>query len=60
MPDGKPAGARCIHLSENLLCNIYNSPDRPKVCDDFKFDPEICGNNAEEAKKNIIDLENEI
>ena len=57
MPDGKPAGVRCIHLTEGLLCAIYNNPERPKVCDDFKFDPELCGKNAEEARDNIISLE---
>ena len=59
MPDGKPAGVRCIHLTNDLLCAIYNYPDKPKVCDDFKFDPEICGSNAEEAKNNILKLEND-
>ena len=57
MPDGKPAGVRCIHLSHDLLCSIYHDPEKPDVCNQFKFDPEICGKNAEEAKNNIIQLE---
>jgi Fe-S-cluster containining protein len=57
MPDGKPAGVRCIHLSDDLLCEIYNQLDRPKVCADFKFDPLICGNSADEAREIISELE---
>lgn len=49
MPSGKPAGVRCIHLSEDYRCLIYGSPERPKVCDDFKADPEVCGTSREEA-----------
>ncbi|MBN1599197.1 MAG: YkgJ family cysteine cluster protein [Bacteroidales bacterium] len=58
MPDGKPAGVSCIHLTDDLKCTIYNSPDRPKVCDDFNFDPLVCGNSREEAMKLLADLEN--
>ncbi|MCK4746000.1 MAG: YkgJ family cysteine cluster protein [Bacteroidales bacterium] len=49
MPDGKPAGAACIHLSEDFRCMIYGHPDRPKVCGDFMADPEVCGTSREEA-----------
>jgi len=49
MPDGKPAGIRCIHLTDDNRCAIYNSPDRPKVCLDFKAEPEFCGKDREEA-----------
>lgn len=49
MPNGKPAGIPCIHLSSDLHCNIYESPDRPEVCKSFKADPEICGNSRIEA-----------
>lgn len=57
MPDGKPAGVRCIHLSKELTCLIYNSPDRPKVCDGFKADPLVCGNSREDAIKVFSELE---
>ncbi len=49
MPNGKPAGVRCIHLTETYTCNIYDHPDRPEVCDLFKADPAVCGENREEA-----------
>ncbi|PLX13243.1 MAG: hypothetical protein C0594_01425 [Marinilabiliales bacterium] len=57
MPEGKPAGVRCIHLSSDLLCSIYNHKDKPAVCDEFKFDPEVCGENREEALQILSSLE---
>ncbi|MEN8229729.1 MAG: YkgJ family cysteine cluster protein [Bacteroidota bacterium] len=49
MPDGKPAGKACIHLSEAYQCKIYDHPLRPDVCNNFKADPEVCGTSREEA-----------
>ncbi len=49
MPDGKAAGTRCIHLAEDYRCLIYEHPDRPAVCDLFKADPAVCGEDREEA-----------
>jgi len=49
MPEGKPAGVTCIHLTAEWRCGIYNDPDRPRVCIDFQADQEICGSTREEA-----------
>lgn len=49
MPGGKAASVRCINLTEDYLCKIFNHPQRPKVCWNFNFDPVICGENREEA-----------
>ena len=49
MPNGKPAGTRCIHLTDDFNCGIYNHPDRPAVCDKFQADPDVCGVDREEA-----------
>lgn len=49
MPDGKPAGVRCIHLSAVNLCNLFGQPERPAVCSGFKADIEVCGNDRDEA-----------
>ncbi len=49
MPNGKAAGEACIHLDEKLNCKIFDHPDRPKVCEGFKAEPDFCGNNAHEA-----------
>lgn len=57
MPDGKPAGVRCIHLLEDYTCALYEDPSRPKVCLDFKAEPEFCGTDREEAMKILSALE---
>ena len=51
MPDGKPAGVRCINLTEALRCAIFDDPGRPKVCSGFKPELLFCKNSAEEAKE---------
>ncbi len=56
MPDGKPAGVRCIHLLDDYRCALYNKPDRPKVCTGFKAEPEFCGNSREEALRILLEL----
>jgi len=29
MPQGKPAGERCLHLSVEQLCLLFGQPERP-------------------------------
>jgi len=50
MPDGKPAGVRCIQLTEDLKCAIFYDPLRPAVCEGFKAELLFCGNSADDAK----------
>jgi len=57
MPQGKPAGKVCIHLNKQLLCKLFGKAERPKVCSDFSFDPEICGTCREEALQKLNWLE---
>ena len=57
MPNGKPGGIACVHLTEDLKCSIFHSPDRPKVCAGFKADPLVCGASRKEAMKILGDLE---
>ena len=57
MENGKPAGVRCIHLTEDYRCDIFNSPDRPDVCAGFMPEPEFCGSTREEAMKILTELE---
>jgi uncharacterized protein len=49
MPDGKPAGVRCIHLTDDYRCLIYDSGQKPQVCSDFTAEKEFCGDNRDEA-----------
>ena len=57
MPDGKPAGVKCIHLTNNMECAIFGNPDRPKICGIFKPEPIFCGHSREEAIKILGELE---
>lgn len=57
MPDGKPAGTACIHLTDDFRCDIFDHPDRPKVCSQFKAEELVCGRNREEALKILSNLE---
>jgi len=56
MPDGKPAGVRCIHLNGDYSCAIYNLPGKPKVCTDFSAEAEFCGATQEEAMRILYSL----
>ncbi len=56
MPGGKAVGVRCIHLADDYRCGLFNSPERPKVCGDFKAEEEFCGSNREEAMKILLSL----
>ncbi len=56
-PNGKKAGVKCEHLTDDLLCDIFDSPLRPKVCGGFKAEKIICGNCREEAFRTLSELE---
>ncbi|WPO98609.1 YkgJ family cysteine cluster protein [Pseudomonas sp. HR96] len=49
MPDGKPAGVRCVQLSPGNLCQLFGLPERPAVCGQFQADPDVCGASDEQA-----------
>jgi uncharacterized protein len=57
MPDGKPAGVRCIHLTDDHLCAIFGHPDRPAVCNSLRASEEMCGTTAGEAYSYLQRLE---
>ena len=57
MPNGKPAGVRCIQLNDKNLCKLFGQPERPLVCHQFKACPDICGKNQSEALATITELE---
>lgn len=57
MPEGKPAGVRCIHLTADNRCAIYDHPRRPACCAGLKPSEEMCGNSREEALAWLEDLE---
>jgi len=53
MPEGKPAGVRCVQLDDDNLCRLFGDPSRPAVCARFDFDQELCGSDREEALARI-------
>ena len=57
MPDGKPAGVRCIQLSNDNKCKIFGTKERPAVCGSLKPSEEMCKANAQEALLYLKDLE---
>ncbi|MBD3307012.1 YkgJ family cysteine cluster protein [candidate division KSB3 bacterium] len=57
MPAGKPAGQRCLHLSDAYRCLLFHDPRRPEVCQRFRPSSEVCGASREEALRLIADLE---
>ncbi|MDQ3281263.1 MAG: YkgJ family cysteine cluster protein [Acidobacteriota bacterium] len=57
MPDGKPAGVRCVQLTHDLRCAIFGSPERPAVCASLRPTADMCGTSAREAYERLARLE---
>ncbi|MBF6615345.1 MAG: YkgJ family cysteine cluster protein [Candidimonas sp.] len=49
MPEGKPAGVRCVQLDDDEKCKIFGHPDRPAVCSSLKPSVVMCGESREQA-----------
>jgi hypothetical protein len=49
MPQGKPAGIRCVQLGDDYRCKIFGHPERPKVCASLQPSETMCGNSREQA-----------
>jgi hypothetical protein len=54
LPDGKPAGERCPHLTEDIRCALFGKPERPRTCVGLRPGPEMCGGSAEEAMATLV------
>lgn len=57
MPQGKPAGVRCVQLLPDQRCAIFNDPRRPAVCASLKPSREMCGDGREFALHTLGELE---
>jgi len=57
MPEGKPAGVRCLHLGGDNLCQLFGKPERPAICSSFRACPEFCGQSGAEAMELIAEAE---
>ncbi len=57
MPNGKPAGVRCIQLSAGNLCSLFGDPRRPLVCRTLLPTPEMCRDTDAQALAGLTLLE---
>ena len=57
MPDGKPAGVRCVQLTEDNRCKLFDQPERPTFCVSLRPSEDMCGGSAEEALQQLYRLE---
>lgn len=57
MPNGKPAGVRCIQLDPANLCRIFGNPQRPAVCASLQPAADMCGNSRSHAMHYLARLE---
>ena len=57
MPNGKPAGVRCVQLTIDYRCAIFGQPDRPDVCVRLRPSPSMCGASREEAMDELAAME---
>jgi len=57
MPNGKPAGVRCVQLTDDYRCAIFGKPERPEVCGRLRPSPSMCGAHRDEAIAILAALE---
>jgi Fe-S-cluster containining protein len=57
MPNGKPAGVRCVQLDEHEGCRIFGRPERPAVCGGLRPSAEMCGDSRAQAMFFLTELE---
>jgi Fe-S-cluster containining protein len=57
MPQGKPAGVRCVQLLPDYRCALFGQPERPAVCVSLRPSVEMCGVNRDEALAILTRLE---
>lgn len=57
MPQGKPAGVRCVQLDPDNRCLIFGRPERPTVCSQLMPSHEMCGDGQAHAMRFLSQLE---
>jgi hypothetical protein len=57
MPQGKPAGVRCVQLTADNQCAVFGRPERPAFCGGLQPSAEMCGASREEALGFLAQLE---
>ncbi|WP_284414844.1 YkgJ family cysteine cluster protein [Acidovorax sp. SUPP3334] len=59
MPQGKPAGVRCVQRDEQERCKIFDHPERPAVCGSLQPSPDMCGDSREQSIRWLGQIEAE-
>jgi hypothetical protein len=49
MPHGKPAGVRCVQLTDDDACALFGHPERPVFCVGLQPAEEMCGASRKQA-----------
>ena len=49
MPQGKPAGVRCVQLAEDNACRLFGHPERPAFCAGLRPSAEMGGSTWDQA-----------
>lgn len=57
MPQGKPAGVRCVQLTDDNRCQLFGLSERPAFCVSLRPSEEMCGADAAEALQRLYQLE---
>ncbi len=54
---GKPAGVRCLQLTDDNRCMLFDNSERPQVCRSLQASEEMCGARDSEAIERLTELE---
>ncbi|MBU3698930.1 MAG: YkgJ family cysteine cluster protein [Candidatus Kapabacteria bacterium] len=57
MPNGKPAGVRCVQLTDDMKCQLFGSPLRPVFCGTLQPNEQMCGSSRDQAMDILTHLE---
>ncbi|GGX98794.1 hypothetical protein GCM10007386_32080 [Pseudoduganella dura] len=57
MPNGKPAGVRCVQLDDDNRCRVFGKPERPAFCGGLQPAADMCGDSREHAMVWLAELE---
>lgn len=55
MPNGNPAGTRCVQLDDENRCMIFDKPERPAFCASLQPSLEMCsGDDLENPREHAL------
>lgn len=57
MPNGKPAGVRCVNLADDNACRVHNGENYPAICRRLQASEDMCGQTFDEAFAIITEME---